>query len=445
MSELKVQIKDENTLVLEEDGQVGDIINLKALHSVDESFIVDTINNKRDEVYLRMLEGVRQANINEIRLKTAELTDKFNEEKFGLLEAKRSLEQKLQTDLQQAVKDQKALEDKLNLQHQYEIDKLENLLKQIKIQTQQDVEKVFTNKLSEKERMISNLNNDVDKLKLQHQLDLSSALKKLEAALIDKEKEIEQLTRERATRSIKKIGESLESWCDEQFKMTSLYGFKTSTWDKDNQVVRVVGDKSGTKGDYIFKVYNNAKHDILLTSAMCEMKSEQLESENKKKNADHYKKLDDDRNKKGLEYAILISELEYQLESDAPIFAVAEYEKMYVVRPSFFITLLGIIESIGMKYADIITDREVQRIDFKESQDILDEFENFKKEIMDNSLRHIETQVIDISKKATTIISSANSILQSVNVIVDRHLNTVRNKIDGFSIKRVTNHIDKIK
>src|SRR5690554_6534051 len=400
MSELKVQIKDENTLVLEEDGQVGDIINLKALHSVDESFIVDAINNKRDEVYLRMLEGVRQANINEIRLKTSELTDKFNEEKFGLLEAKRSLEQKLQTDLQQAVKDQKALEDKLNLQHQYEIDKLENQLKQIKIQTQQDVEKVFTNKLSEKERMISNLNNDIDKLKLQHQLDLSSALKKLEAALIDKEKEIEQLTRERATRSIKKIGESLESWCDEQFKMTSLYGFKTSTWDKDNQVVRVVGDKSGTKGDYIFKVYNNAKHDILLTSAMCEMKSEQLESENK---------------------------------------------KMYVGRPSFCITLLGIIESIGMKYADIITDREVQRIDFKESQDILDEFENFKKEIMDNSLRHIETQVIDISKKATTIISSANSILQSVNVIVDRHLNTVRNKIDGFSIKRVTNHIDKIK
>ena len=269
--------------------------------------------------------------------------------------------------------------------------------------------------------------------------------KKLSEELHTKDKEIEALKRERSTRNIKTIGENLETWCDEQYKNVSLYGFKTSTFEKDNISVRNDGETKGTKGDYIFKVFNDHEHHILLTSAMIEMKSEALESENKKKNSDHYKKLDDDRKKKSLEYAILISELEYNYESDAPIFAVVGYDKMYVVRPHFFITLLGIIESIGMKYADLITDKEAQKIEFQEAENILIEFEKFKDEIINNSIRHMTTQLENINTKTRTIISSVESIQESVRVVLDTHLNTVKNKIENYSIKRVMNHIDKIR
>jgi len=252
------------------------------------------------------------------------------------------------------------------------------------------------------------------------------------------------LNTEVITATGKTLGENLENWCYEQYKNVSLFGFKTSTFEKDNVVVRSEGDTKGTKGDYIFKVYNDSNHSILLTSAMVEMKSEALESENKKKNADHYKKLHEDRVKKNLEYAILVSELEYNVESDAPIFVVDQYEKMYVVRPQFFVTLLGIIESIGLKYADIITEKETERIEFKESLEILEAFEAFKEEILNNSIRHIGTQMENIRKRTETIISSADAIKESTRIVLDTHLNTIKSKIESFSIRKVLNHIDKV-
>lgn len=138
-----------------------------------------------------------------------------------------------------------------------------------------------------------------------------------------------------------------------------FYGFKIFIFIKDNLVIKIEGDFKGIKGDYIFKVFNNEFYDILLISVMIEMKSEVLEFENKKKNLDYYKKLDDDRNKKKLEYVILVSELEYNYELDVFIFFVLGYEKMYVVRFYFFIILLGILEFIGMKYVDIIINKEI--------------------------------------------------------------------------------------
>ena len=96
-------------------------------------------------------------------------------------------------------------------------------------------------------------------------------------------------------------------------------------------------------GDYIFKVYASSSHkeNELLTSVACEMKNESPNSTNKKKNSDHFLKLDKDRKKKGCEYALLISELEWDQANDVPIRKVVGYEKMYVVRPQYFITFLS--------------------------------------------------------------------------------------------------------
>lgn len=444
MAKLKVSIIDQNTLRLEADGKVGDIIDLKTLHTVDESVIIEQIELKRDEIYNQRFASLKQTYDANIQLKLNEQLNAFNETKHELIQDKRDLENKLANAIEQNKSTATNLETKLRLEFDVEKEKLNNQIKLIEAQTKQAIENQYKASLNQKDQKIQALENDKEKLILSNQIERAKELKALQDQLQEKQKDIDILTRERATRNIKNIGENLENWCHEQYKTVSLYGFKTSTLTKDNVVTRADGEQKGTKGDYIFKVYNDADQSILLTSAMVEMKSEALESEHKKKNSDHYKKLHEDRQKKQLEYAILVSELEYNTESDAPIFSVAEYEKMYVVRPPFFITLLGIIESIGMKYSEIITKKEHERIEFRESLEIIDDFDKFKAEILDNAFKHIQTQMDIINSKSATIIKSAEDIKESARIIVDSHLKTIKNKIENFSINKLTNRITKI-
>nr|VZR99832.1 hypothetical protein MF5583_00291 [Mycoplasma feriruminatoris] len=201
-------------------------------------------------------------------------------------------------------------------------------------------------------------------------------------------------------------------------------------------IVKNEDELKGTKGDFIFKVYAEEEKQNLLLSVMCEMKSEQLNSHNKKKNSDHYKKLDDDRNKKNLDYALLVSELESD-SNDSLIYRVNEYKDMFVIRPMYFISFLGVLETIALKYKDLKLNRLQQEIMFKEKQDILDEFEEFKNNLLDNALKHIDTKVNEINKSAETIKKEANKILEATELVINKHLNTVRNKINNFKIEKV--------
>lgn len=176
---------------------------------------------------------------------------------------------------------------------------------------------------------------------------------------------------------------------------------------------------------------------------MCEMKSEQLNSQNKKKNSDHYKKLDDDRSKKNLDYALLVSELEYET-NDSLIYRVSDYKNMFVVRPMYFVTVLGVLETIALKYKDLKLNRLQEELSFKEKQDILDEFEEFKNNLLDNALTNIDNKAKEIYKSAENIKNEATKIIKNVDIIVDRHLNTVKNKINGFKINKLVEKIGEI-
>lgn len=173
------------------------------------------------------------------------------------------------------------------------------------------------------------------------------------------------------------------------------------------------------------------------------MKSEQLNSQNKKKNSDHYKKLDDDRSKKNLDYALLVSELEYET-NDSLIYRVSDYKNMFVVRPMYFVTVLGVLETIALKYKDLKLNRLQEELSFKEKQDILDEFEEFKNNLLDNALTNIDNKAKEIYKSAENIKNEATKIIKNVDIIVDRHLNTVKNKINGFKINKLVEKIGEI-
>ncbi|MFB5029668.1 MAG: hypothetical protein WJU30_00209 [Candidatus Phytoplasma pruni] len=158
----------------------------------------------------------------------------------------------------------------------------------------------------------------------------------------NKEQEIFQLQLKRANFNIKLVGENLEQWCDNEVQNQLLIS-NDITWIKDNQII------NNAKGDFIYKLHFNAekKDDQILTSALLEMKSEVknnlVPQIKKRKNEQYFKKIDQDRKNKNLEFALLVSELEYEQENDIPVKKVPEYENMFIVRPAYLVVFLNII------------------------------------------------------------------------------------------------------
>ncbi|MDY0277725.1 MAG: DUF2130 domain-containing protein [Acholeplasma sp.] len=431
----KIEKQELETYVQKEAVLKEEISNLKQSLEVLRTNQESNLENQKQKVELEFQAKLKEKDI-ELSTKANELALLINEHKNEIQRIKLELSGAHNKNLSSKETEIATLNEKLT-----------NLQQRIKSEIERETLKVsqtLQTTIQQKDNEINVLKEKIDTKIAEHKLELTETENLLKEAIADKTRELEQIKREKSSRNVKTIGEELENWCNEQFKSVKLFGFKTSTWEKDNTPIKSANETKGTKGDYIFRVYNNDEQNIELVSAMCEMKSESLESENKKKNSDHFKKLDEDRNKKNLQYAILVSELEYNVETDAPIFVVPEYEKMYVVRPNYFITLLGIIESIGLKYSELITQKTLEKINFKDSQMILDEFEEFKENLLRNSIKNINKNLDDIKVKANKIIGEANEIIGFADIIINSHLNTVRNKIEGFSIRSLNKKIQKI-
>ncbi|ADK69580.1 DUF2130 domain-containing protein [Mycoplasma mycoides subsp. mycoides] len=116
---------------------------------------------------------------------------------------------------------------------------------------------------------------------------------------------------------------------------------------------------------------------------------------------------------------------------------VNDYKDMFVIRPMYFISFLGVLETIALKYKDLKLNKLQREIMFKEKQDILDEFEEFKNNLLDNALKHIDTKFNEINKSAENVKKEANKILEATELVINKHLNTVKNKINNFKIEKV--------
>lgn len=82
-----------------------------------------------------------------------------------------------------------------------------------------------------------------------------------------------------------------------------------------------------------------------IVSIMFEMKNEMDTTSTKHKNEDFFKELDKDRREKHCEYAIMVSLLEpdSDLYNTGIVDVSYRYEKMYVVRPQFFIPIITLL------------------------------------------------------------------------------------------------------
>jgi len=443
-------IVNNHTIQLNQEAQIGDIIDLHDIDTIDTSIITKKIDEAKDLEYQKRLNALKK-----------EMTlEKENAIHKALEDAKEKI-----TSLNEQLKSQAdSIQSKLKLDYEKQVNDLRQKIETLRLEKanieqskQNEIElniskKVneFTNRMNQYQQEINQLKQEKQSLietsKLEKENAVNRKEKELTEKINEKEQAISRLMLEKSSLNIKKMGEELEAWVDQEFQTHALNGFQTCSWEKDNEAIRLQDETRGTKADYLFKVYANQekKQEDLLTSVACEVKSEDPQSTYKKKNQDHYQKLDKDRQKKDCEYALLISELEWDSTNDAPIRKVQEYEKMYMVRPQYFIVFLSILTALSLKYKDVLLKDNEQRAKFKDAENILKSFDQMKDDILEKSVKYIDNKLQEIIDSANQIQKETKQILEASRIVKERHLQTIINKINQFSIQQVIEKIEAL-
>ena len=241
--------------------------------------------------------------------------------------------------------------------------------------------------------------------------------------------EIERLKDMKARLSTKMVGESLEQHCQYEFDRIRAAAFPNAYFEKDNDA------SQGTKGDFIFREEDEEGNEVI--SIMFEMKNEGDTNSVKKKNEDHFAKLDKDRTKKGCEYAVLVSllEPESELYNEGIVDVSHRYPKMYVVRPQFFIPIISLLRNASLsslEYKRELALVKQQDLDITNFERDLDVFkQGFFKNFGDASLR-FEDAIKAIDKAIADLQKAKDKLLVS-----EKHLNAANNKLEGLTVKKL--------
>ena len=400
--------------------------NCKEVFKVDDSVYTDIVKQVRDQQFDDELNSRIQSEkkTKELALKTAELELK-NKFQIELADKQREidvLKVKSKSDLIEEVskKDRKIQElvskiDKAESEKKFE---LQNAVSELEKQKNQLVNDVKL-KEAEKENLEKSLRED-----FRREFDFVSKDLQL------KDEEIERLKDFKQKLSTKMVGESLEQHCEIEFNKLRPAAFPTAYFEKDNDA------SAGTKGDYIFKETDINGNEIM--SIMFEMKNENDTTATKKKNEDFFAKLDKDRRDKGCEYAVLVSLLEADNEfyNTGIVDVSYKYEKMYVIRPQFFIQIITLLRNAGLKsleYKSELTMMRNQNIDITNFEDKIDDFKTGFARNYDIASRQFGDAIKEIDKTMTHLQKTKESLLSSVN-----NLRLANNKAEDLTIKKLT-------
>lgn len=280
----------------------------------------------------------------------------------------------------------------------------------------------------EKER--DGLQRDLEAKQLEQKLMESSLREKYETQIKDRDDAIERLKDMKARLSTKMVGETLEQHCEVEFAKIRSAAFPRAYFEKDNDA------RSGSKGDFIFREADEAGAEFI--SIMFEMKNENDETATKKKNEDFFKELDKDRKEKGCEYAVLVTLLEPNNELyNAGIVDVSHrYEKMYVVRPQFFIPIITLLRNAAMnslQYKTELALMRAQNIDISNFEDQLNQFKDAFGRNYDLAARRFQTAIDEIDKSIDHLQKTKEALLGA-----DRNLRLANDKAQDVTIKKLT-------
>lgn len=262
-----------------------------------------------------------------------------------------------------------------------------------------------------------------------HALEIEQARKSAQDLIRYKDEEIERLRDMKARLSTKMVGETLEQHCETQFNQLRATAFPHAYFEKDNDA------SDGTKGDFIFRECDEAGNEIV--SIMFEMKNENDTTATKHKNEDFFKKLDSDRKKKGCEYAVLVTllEPESELYNTGIVDVSYRYEKMYVIRPQFFIPMITLLRNAAMNALAYKQELELvhqQNIDVTEFEEKLLGFQEGFNRNYDLASRKFQTAIDEIDTTIKHLQKVKDNLISSEN-----NLRLANDKAQGLSIRKL--------
>ena len=321
-------------------------------------------------------------------------------------------------------------------------------------------------KLGEKENEITQLKAKIDNVEVEKELAINRAVQKVEkerddlvnnvklketetklleisltekytAELKAKDEVIKHKDEEIALRkdlkqklSTKMLGETLELHCEMEFNKLRATGFQKAYFEKDNN------SRLGSKGDYIYREIDEFGNEII--SIMFEMKNEGDETASKKKNEEFLRELDKDRNEKKCEYAILVT----LLESDNDLYNAGivdvsyKYEKMYVIRPQFFIPIITLLRNAAMnsmKAKAELAFVKSQNVDITNFEENINSFKEGFAKNYELASRKFKTAIEEIDKTIDHLQKTKDALLSSEN-----NLRLANNKAEDLTIKKLT-------
>lgn len=338
--------------------------------------------------------------------------------------------------------------DKANSAKELAVEKAKNAqaaeISELKAKLKQadtDKELAVTRALAPVEKELESVKSDLESKNSEAKLreeSLKSQVKLREAALKTqyegaiklKDEEIERLKDLKSKLSTKMVGETLEQHCQTEFNRLRATAFKNAYFEKDNDA------RTGSKGDFIYREDDENGNEII--SIMFEMKNENEATATKHKNEDFFKELDKDRKEKKCEYAVLVSLLEAdsELYNTGIVDVSYKYDKMYVIRPQFFIPMITLLRNAAlnsMKYKEELAIIRNQNIDITHFEENM---ENFKQSFARNyelASRKFSTAIEEIDKTIAHLQKTKEALLSSEN-----NLRLANNKAEDLTIKRLT-------
>ena len=283
--------------------------------------------------------------------------------------------------------------------------------------------------LQKKEQKIAELKNELTANESKSLERVQSLKEMYDMQLKEKQTQIDYYKDLKTRMSTKMVGETLEQHCSTLFNTTIRPLMPNAYFEKDNNIAE------GTKGDFIFRDKDN---DFEYISIMFEMKNENDTTATKHKNEDFLKKLDDDRRKKGCEYAVLVSLLEPDNETyNTGIVDMSHrYEKMYVIRPQFFIPIITLLVQAAKKsleYKRQLAIAQSKEIDVTNFEKKLNEFRNLFGNNVKNAHDRFHDAIAAIDKSIADLQKVKENLLKS-----DDHLRLANDKVDNLTIRKLT-------
>lgn len=415
----------------------------QTVFTIDENSYADIVSQVRNKEFAedvhKQLEFAKKQFETEKALAKEQEKRLYDEERAQFEQKILSLELALKN---ADVKEEKNVQEALH-QKEKEFSALQAELDQLKQQLQfKEVElsKKFQEDLHEKERTILELKQAKElqqkeqevqqtALKEKYELELRSKKDQFELELKAKDEAIAFYKDFKAKQSTKMVGESLEQHCEIEFNRLRMTAFPRAEFGKDNDA------KTGSKGDYIYREYDENGIEIL--SIMFEMKNENDETATKKKNEHFFKELDKDRHEKQCEYAILVSLLEAdnELYNTGIVDVSYQYPKMYVVRPQFFIPIITLLRNAALnslQYKQELALMRDQHIDITHFEEDL---ETFKKGFARNyelASKKFQSAIDEIDKTIKSLEKTKAALLSSEN-----NLRLANNKAEDLTVKKL--------